>query len=894
MDGDIERMISSCAVCLSCSHDPPKTDVYPWIWPSRPWSRLHIDHAGPFQGKLFLVVIDAYSKWIEAKIVSTTSTETTINCLKEIFATHGLPDVIVSDNGTSFTSELFRTFLKRNGVRHILCAPYLAASNGQVERAIQTLKNLLRKNSSGNWTTRLSRSLLSMRIAINSTTQKSPAQLLMNRNLKSLINKFHPEGVSEGRMRQEDRFIRNWKPHRVVNEGLAVIARGYHGPRWLPGVVQEKTGPVSIKVETDDGDILNRHLDQVRGCGESEATPSTSSTPQESPNIEDPQADQEMDPAGEASGPILRRSSRLRRPSKFFEMYTSRLEVVPLPDMKSETVARAFYENWIVRFGAPHTVISDQGKQFTSQLFKDLTTLCGIKLRHFTAYHPQCNEKIERLLRTIKTTIRAHNNFKRTETLPSVLLGLRSAIHKDNNHYLFQMVYRKTIRLPGEFFDDSKHHLDAEEFVQQLQKQMELLKPLNEKHHSKTDVFVHKDMKTCSHVFIRTDRVKKPLEPPYDGPSPVLDRTDKYFTLKVKGRNVTISIDRLRPAYLLADSDNLTSEHPAAARPIVSGALPSTSSQQNPDPSDVEKYTEFQGTGSAPDLTRTRSGRIIKKPNKLPIVLSKNQNYAILPAGGQDANSAAPFELAAVPSSNAAAQARRNLADITEDVSPGSEDRFTLVQSRKRRRGPADLPTAAAHSSNGIGGTRTNRQPRSSAGRVHIVEARARQASSTEDQCVYIEHCPELEPFHYISAIDRLVGGTAGVIQISKMNGHYLVGLPNRGLAERIVSEGLEIEGTFLRAFPFRKRAGEPPILDRPHQPLPPATAPRLPQQSSAQPPTQASPSPTMEVSGVLPAAPAAPHQPAVPEQPPQAPTTLPMDASTPAPAPPSRTREKP
>ncbi|UYV74594.1 hypothetical protein LAZ67_12000217 [Cordylochernes scorpioides] len=106
MDGDIERMISSCSVCLSCSHDPPKTDVYPWIWPSRPWSRLHIDHAGPFQGKLFLVVVDAYSKWIEAKIVSTTSTETTINCLKEIFATHGLPDVIVSDNANHLATTL--------------------------------------------------------------------------------------------------------------------------------------------------------------------------------------------------------------------------------------------------------------------------------------------------------------------------------------------------------------------------------------------------------------------------------------------------------------------------------------------------------------------------------------------------------------------------------------------------------------------------------------------------------------------------------------------------------------------------------------------------------------------------------------------------------------------
>ncbi|UYV74194.1 hypothetical protein LAZ67_11002383, partial [Cordylochernes scorpioides] len=208
------------------------------------------------------------------------------------------------------------------------------------------------------------------------------------------------------------------------------------------------------------------------------------------------------------------------------DRYTSWMEVIPLPDMKSETVARAFYENWIVRFGAPHTVISDQGKQFTSQLFKDLTTLCGIKLRHSTAYHPQCNGKIERLHRTIKTAIRAHNSIKWTETLPTVLLGLRAVL----------------------------------------------------------------STKITTILCLRwTDRVKKPLEPPYEGPFPVLERTDKYFTLKVKGKNVTTSIDRLRPAYLLADSDNITAEHPTATRPIVSGALPSTSSQQNTDPPDVEK-----------------------------------------------------------------------------------------------------------------------------------------------------------------------------------------------------------------------------------------------------------------------------------------------------------------
>ncbi|UYV77952.1 hypothetical protein LAZ67_15003013, partial [Cordylochernes scorpioides] len=176
-----------------------------------------------------------------------------------------------------------------------------------------------------------------------------------------------------------------------------------------------------------------------------------------------------------------------------------------------------------------------------------------------------------------------------------------------------------------------------------------------------------------------------------------------------------------------------------------------------------------------------------------------------------------PPPLAAIPTSNAAAQVRRNWADITEEVNPGAEEGFTLVQGRKRRRGSGNSPTTAAPSFN-AGASGTIRRPQSSAGsvpraqeiratRAHIADARARQASSSEEHCVYIEHSPELEPFHYLRALDRKLGGTAGVIQITKVNGHQLLGLTNRGLAERLISEGLEVEGTLLRAFPFRKRA---------------------------------------------------------------------------------------
>ncbi|UYV80979.1 hypothetical protein LAZ67_19002343, partial [Cordylochernes scorpioides] len=201
---------------------------------------------------------------------------------------------------------------------------------------------------------------------------------------------------------------------------------------------------------------------------------------------------------------------------------------------------------------------------------------------------------------------------------------------------------------------------------------------------------------------------------------------------------------------------------------------------------------------------------------------SNSREYVNPPADGENANLAVArgdvtSGLPPATSSNGAARAPRNWADCPEDQGPGADDDFTVVRTKKRRRESANSPTAAAPSSN-IGGARTSRRPQSSAGsvpraqevrttRAHITEARARQASSSEDHCVYLEHGPELQPFHYLRALDRMLGGTAGVIQVSKVNGHQLLGLANRGLAERLINEGLEVEGTLLRAFPFRKRA---------------------------------------------------------------------------------------
>ncbi|UYV78680.1 hypothetical protein LAZ67_16002367, partial [Cordylochernes scorpioides] len=231
-------------------------------------------------------------------------------------------------------------------------------------------------------------------------------------------------------------------------------------------------------------------------------------------------------------------------------------------------------------------------------------------------------------------------------------------------------------------------------------------------------------------------------------------------------------------------------------------------------PSNAKQKPVRHGAKAQPCAELSEKDVFQKKTSNL---YNKNQNYANPPAGGHHANPATPTNFVTASFSEAAAQANRSWADLTEDNKHESEDPFITVQRKKRRRGSAESPAAAAPSS-GTRGAGATRRPRSSTGwapraeevrttQAHIAEARARQASSTEDHCVYVERSPELEPYHYIRAIDRMFGSTREVFQVTKMNGHFLVGLENKSMAERLVNEGLEVEGTLHRAFPFRKRA---------------------------------------------------------------------------------------
>ena len=179
MDKDIEQMVKQCSQCQQVRPSPPAAPLHPWQWPIRPWARIHLDFAGPVQGKMLLVAVDAHSKWIEVQTMSTTTAAATTEQLRVMFARWGCPETIVSDNGPQFVAQEFKQFCKLNGVKQVLVAPYHPSTNGLAERAVKTIKEGIRKMSEGSLLDKVSRFLFHYRLTPQSTTGKAPAELMM-------------------------------------------------------------------------------------------------------------------------------------------------------------------------------------------------------------------------------------------------------------------------------------------------------------------------------------------------------------------------------------------------------------------------------------------------------------------------------------------------------------------------------------------------------------------------------------------------------------------------------------------------------------------------------------------------------------------------------------------
>ena len=259
LNQEIEDCARKCHHCQRFKKDPVKAPNHPWEQPKNPWERIHIDFAGPFKGHMWLVLVDALTKWPEIIQMSTTSSERTIEVLRSLFARYGIPRIIVSDNGTQFTSALFAQFCKRNGIHHKLSAPYHPSTNGEAERLVQTFKYSMKANEN-DLQTALCQFLMKYRSSPHASTGKTPASLMFNREIATRLSLLFPDAAAskETDERQKGEEARTFR----VNDPVWI--RLYSGnSKWSSGIIVKKCGPRNYKVQMGQK-VFKRHVDQLR------------------------------------------------------------------------------------------------------------------------------------------------------------------------------------------------------------------------------------------------------------------------------------------------------------------------------------------------------------------------------------------------------------------------------------------------------------------------------------------------------------------------------------------------------------------------------------------------------------------------------------------------------
>lgn len=277
IDRDIEHMIKSCNSCQELQSSPEKSSLIPWNPTDSAWSRIHMDYAGPIQNYYLLIIIDSFSKFAEVFKTKDLTSAFAISKVRELFCRYGLVDVIVSDNGSQFISNEFRTFLRINGVKQILTAPGHPATNGQAENFVKILKksviSILKSDDNCSLDTALNRFLIDYRNTTHLTTGETPAKLFFGRSLKTRFCNLRPPLTRQTIIGNQTKSILNNKGKRNAEftTGQNVLIRDYSNPNkasWSQATVKKKLGPRSYScVFTHNNREIKRHLDQIRSGG---------------------------------------------------------------------------------------------------------------------------------------------------------------------------------------------------------------------------------------------------------------------------------------------------------------------------------------------------------------------------------------------------------------------------------------------------------------------------------------------------------------------------------------------------------------------------------------------------------------------------------------------------
>nr|VZI41321.1 unnamed protein product [Spirometra erinaceieuropaei] len=260
IDGKIDDLVRCCSRCQQAAKMPFRQPPVPWQPPERPWSRVHIDFAGQLNGVSYLILIDAYSKWPEIAPLNPASPSVAIAFLRRIFSQHGLPEVLVPDNGSQFASPKFEDFCRQHNIQHLRSPSHHPQSNGQAERFVDTFKTALLKTRGKRTTDEIVQAFLFFyRTTPNpaSLGGVSPTEALMGRKRHTTFPALVPTGAQSAQTSPVSRSKLSIETPVFVCDYRA----GF--PDWIEATVVAHRGSMLFDVDVGD-DIWVRHHNQIR------------------------------------------------------------------------------------------------------------------------------------------------------------------------------------------------------------------------------------------------------------------------------------------------------------------------------------------------------------------------------------------------------------------------------------------------------------------------------------------------------------------------------------------------------------------------------------------------------------------------------------------------------
>ena len=190
MSEQVRNYVQSCIPCAAAIPHTRPEPLQPHLLPDRPWQKVHADFKGPIGASYYLhIVIDQFSKYPEVDIVKSTKFSKLEPCLDRIFATHGIPEELTTDNGSPYFADEMETYAKKMGFKHHPVTPRSPQSNGFAENFVKLMCKLVHTSiaSGKDPKKELQTYLLQYRSTPHTTTGKSPAELLFNRKLQTKL-----------------------------------------------------------------------------------------------------------------------------------------------------------------------------------------------------------------------------------------------------------------------------------------------------------------------------------------------------------------------------------------------------------------------------------------------------------------------------------------------------------------------------------------------------------------------------------------------------------------------------------------------------------------------------------------------------------------------------------